>query len=300
MNTSRFISIRTFALAALSGALLVGCQQEIISHNPQSRAQGMKEFEQGSYSDAAGSFKNAIRSDPRDYRSQYQLALCYENLKQYQQAIQAYKAAIDAQQRTLEGKANEAQRLLTMESLATCIAKSDTRDAETNAIEQKAHEENTSNNWLLLAKVHQARGDADSAIDAYNHAVLANPQDFSAAKLYGLYLEQIGQKQKATYTLRKAYTLNDKDEQVNAALSRLNVVPGPGLKDQADLSKPAIPEGPLPEVDLSKFKFGGSSTAEEPAAAQPAQAAPAYNPPPVPTAGTPVQQQPRAVSAPHD
>src|SRR5262245_59074730 len=111
MNTSRINLIQTIGTAALAGALLVGCQQEIISHNPASYAQGMKEFDQASYSDAAGSFMNAIRSDPRDYRSQYQLALCYENLKQYQQAIQAYKTAIDAQQRTLEGRANEAQRL---------------------------------------------------------------------------------------------------------------------------------------------------------------------------------------------
>jgi Tfp pilus assembly protein PilF len=82
MNTSRAFSYRSFAIAALSGALLVGCQQEIISHNPQSRAQGISDFEQGNYADAAGSFRNALRSDPRDYRSAYYLAQCYENLKQ--------------------------------------------------------------------------------------------------------------------------------------------------------------------------------------------------------------------------
>ena len=68
-------------------------------------------------------------------------------------------------------------------------------------------------------------------------------------------IEQIGQKQKAVYNLRKAYTLNEKDEQVNAALSRMNIVPGPGLKEQSQLAHPPIPEGPFPEVDLSKMQI---------------------------------------------
>ena len=52
-------------------------------------------------------------------------------------------------------------------------------------------------------------------------------------------------------------------DQVNAALYRLHVVPGPGLKDEAQLTKPPLPEGPLPEVDLSRFKLGGSQSSGE-------------------------------------
>ena len=298
MNTSRAFSHRIIWVAALAGALLVGCQQEIISHNPQSRAQGVKAFEEGSYADAAGSFRNAIRSDPRDYRSQFYLAQCYENMKQYQQAIQAYKASIDAQQLSLAGKEDQTQRLRTTEALAACISKCDNRDAELNAVEEKARSNNQAADWLLLGKIYQDRGDADSALDSYNRAFLISPKDFIAAKQYGLYLEQVGQKQKAAYTLRKAYTLNQTDEQVNEALRRLNIVPGPGLKEESQLVHPPIPEGPLPEVDLSKFKLGGSnSSSEQPE--QSASPAATLTPPPAPTAATPVPQQ-RAVSAPHD
>ena len=276
MNTSRAIRGLSFHLSlgrslrrcrAVQAALLVGCQQEIISHNPESRAQGMQEFQQGEYADAAGSFRNAVRSDPRDYRSSYYLAMSLENLKQYQQAIQSYKTSLDIQQRTLAGQDDEAQRLRTTEALASCISKSDSRDSELNLIEQKARAENQPSDWLLLGKIYQDRGDADSALDAYNHGYLVAPKDFMMAKQYGLYLEQVGQKQKAAYTLRKAYTLNQNDQQVNDALARMNVVPGPGLKEQSQLAHPPIPEGPLPEVDLSKFKIGGSSEPE--AAAQP-------------------------------
>src|SRR5688572_32765209 len=103
-TTHTFRSLFALTLAA---AVLAGCQQEIISRNPQSRAAGMRDFNEGNYADAAGSFKDAIRSDPRDYKSQYYLAQCYENLKQYQQATQAYKASIDAQPRTLGGREDE-------------------------------------------------------------------------------------------------------------------------------------------------------------------------------------------------
>ena len=133
----------------------------------------------------------------------------------------------------------------------------------------------------MLGKIYEDRGDPDSALDAFNRAVLLNPKDFIAAKQYGLYLEQVGQKQKAVYSLKKAYNLNPNDEQVNSALARLNVVPGPGLKAEDDLAKPAIPEGPLPEVNLSKFKIGGSSadsqTSADPTPA-PAPAAPVAQP----------------------
>ena len=276
----------------LAAALLVcGCQQEIISSNPRARAQGMKEFGQGNYADAAGSFRNAIRSDPRDYKSQFYLGQSYEQMKQYQQAIQAYKASLDAQPRTLAGQEDEAQRIQTLEALAMVISKSDQRDSETNAVEAAARQSRKAQDYLLLAKICQNRGDADSALDAYNRAFLTDPKDFVVAKEYGLYLEQVGQKKKAEQTLRKAYAMNSKDIEVNEALRRLNVIPGPGLKDESALVKPPIPLGPLPEVEWEKLRIGGGSA--EPARAQ----EPSSVPPPPTLNPAPTE---RAVSAPQD
>jgi len=288
---------RHFLLIAITGCFLavVGCQQEIISHGPAARAEGVKAYEEGQYADAAGSFRNAIRSDPRDYRSQFYLGQSYEQMRQYQQAIQAYKASLDAQPLTLAGKEDQSQRLKTIDALASVISKSDQRDSEINAIDQRAKTGNNAQDYLLLGKIYANRGDADSAIDAYNRAFVINPQDFTIAKVYGLYLAQIGQNQRAAQALRKAYTLNQNDDQVNEALRRLNVVPGPGLKDESALVKPPIPQGPLPEVDLSKFKIGGSNASTE----EPAQTAQPANIPPPPTSATPPSQQ-RAVSTPRD
>ena len=297
MNTQSSKSLFALILAA---AIIAGCQQEIISRNPKMRAQGIKDFEEGNYADAAGSFKDAVRSDPRDYRSQYYLAQCYENLKQYQQAIQAYKASLDAQPRTLVGQQDNAQRIRTSEALAVCISKSDNRDAEINALEASAKAGNN-NDWLLLAMIYKNRGDADSALDAFNRAYLNTPKDFVIVKQYGLYLEQVGQKPKAAQTLKRAYTLNQNDEQVNDALRRLNIVPGPGLKDESALVKPPLPEGPLPEVDLSRFQIGGSNQqpTQETAPQQPAAPAPSLTPPPPPTSAIPPANE-RALSGPRD
>jgi tetratricopeptide (TPR) repeat protein len=261
------------SLVVIVGA--AGCQQEILSSNPSARAQGIRQFEDGNFADAAGSFRNALRSDPRDYKSQFYLAQSYENLKQYQQAIQAYKASLDAQPRTLAGKEDKEQRIATIKALAKCISDADNRDAETNLIEQAAKNGNRSQDWLLLANIHRNRGDADSALDAYNRASLADASDFIVSKEYGLYLEQVGQTPRAKQQLKKAYTLNQNDEQVNNALRRLNIVPGPGLKDQDALVKPPLPQGPLPEVDLSKFRLGGNGGGTGSAGSDASTAAPA-------------------------
>ena len=279
------------ALAAAT-VFTVGCQQEIISSNPSSRAQGIRQFEEGNYADAAGTFRNALRSDPRDYKSQYYLARSYENLKQYQQAIQAYKASLDAQPRTLAGREDKEQRIATIKALAACISKADNRDAETNLIEQAAKNGNRSQDWLLLANIHRDRGDADSALDAYNRATLANPEDFTCVKEFGLYLEQVGQQQRASQQLKKAYGLNANDQQVNDALRRLNVIPGPGLKDESALVKPPLPQGPLPELELSKFRLGNGGNSGNASTAAPAE--PSVVPPPPPT------MQPGEIRAPRD
>jgi len=273
----------TAAAAICFGVALIGAiggcasSSEMINRSPSQRAEGIRQYEEGNYADAAGSFRQAIRSDPRDYKSQFYLAQSYENLKQYQQAIQAYKASLDAQPRTLVGKEDKEQRIATIKALAGVISKSDSNNAETNLVEQAAKNGKQAQDWLLLATIHRNRGDADSALDAYNRGALSDPKDFTVVKEYALYLEQVGQQPKAAKQLKKAYSLNQNDEQVNNALRRLNVIPGPGLKDERALVQPPLPKGPLPEVEWSKFRIGGTkegtaeATAVQPATAQPGQ-----------------------------
>jgi len=122
-------------------------------------------------------------------------------------------------------------------------------------------------NWFIVAKVYAFRGDADSAIDAYNRATLLTPKDFLMQKDYGLYLESIGQPQRAQAPLKKAYAIKP-DPQVADALRRVGIVPGPSLKPQSALAQPPVPKGPIPELEVNFLKRSGSPSAP---AAQPTQ-----------------------------
>ena len=62
-----------------------------------------------------------------------------------------------------------------------------------------------------------------------------------------------GQKQRAEAALRRAYAIKQDDEQVNLALRRVGVIPGPALKREQDLVHPPLPHGPLPELNISKL-----------------------------------------------
>ena len=253
--TSSKFSFASLALRTIGGVavattlLLSGCQSSTLLSSPSdSRREGEQLYREGSYGEAAGSFKTAIRRNPRDYKSQHYLAQCYEKMGQYQQSIAAYKASLDTAKLTLEGQENKQFRLGTLDGLAGVIAAHDQKDVELDLIEQKAKGGKVAENWFVVAKVYRQRGDVDSALDAYNRAALMDSKDFAIMKEYALYLEQVGQTPKATQSLRKAYALNSTDPEVNAALRRVGIVPGPAVNSQTQLHRPYLPQGPLPEL----------------------------------------------------
>jgi tetratricopeptide (TPR) repeat protein len=252
---------------------LAGCGggQQILNRHDEMRREGDEQFNQQNYADAAGSFRAAARQDPRDYKALFYLAASYERMNQYHQAIEAYKSSLDAQPRTLAGQEDEPGRLRTMDALAALIAKQDSRDAELNLIEQRAKTAQDPKDYFLLAKIYRHRGDADSAVDAYNRAALKTPKDFSLVKEYGLYLAQL-RDQRAEKMLRKAYTMRSNDEEVAMALRQIGVVPGPALKDEKDLVQPPVPKGPIPPVTEMRIPGLGNDAPAQPAAAQSAEA----------------------------
>ncbi|HEV2292597.1 MAG TPA: tetratricopeptide repeat protein [Tepidisphaeraceae bacterium] len=229
------------------------------------RDMGIRQYNAGEFTDAAGTFKNAIRQDPRDYQSYAYLGDCYRQMGQLQQAIQAYKSSLDTAGRSYQGREDTTFRARTLDGLAAAIAKSG--EVEIDAAQQSAQAAGGGDGYFLMAKIHRNLGDADSALDAYNRASLLGPKDFFIQKDYGLFLEQIGQTQQAEKTLRKAYTLNSKDAEVVAALRRIGVVPGPSLYDQSALAKPPVPKGPIPPA--REWQFGNPKNNSTGAASTP-------------------------------
>jgi tetratricopeptide (TPR) repeat protein len=289
------LALRSTAGAVVAAALVAGgagCA-DVITNGKSSREEGIYQYDQAAYGEAAGAFANAVRQNPRDYRSHYYLGQSYEKMGQHQQAIHAYKSALDTQYTTLAGKEDVAFRPKVLDGLAGAIARGDTRDVELNFVEQNAKNSQSAEQYWLLAKIYRNRGDADLALDAYNRAALIEPKNFYIQKDHGLYLEQLGQAKRAEPTLKKAYALNTEDADVNAALRRIGVVPGPSLKDQRQLVEPPVPKGPIPPIS----EWRGRKTAEQQQQAAPTAIAPQPSAQPVAPAPMPTQQ---TVQAPRD
>ncbi|HET6246991.1 MAG TPA: tetratricopeptide repeat protein [Tepidisphaeraceae bacterium] len=248
MNTSNLPSLLTsIASTAILGLALVvsGCAEATVN-TLQSRNAGIKQYNDGEYAEAAGTFRSTIRSNPSDYGSHYFLGACLAKMGQYEQAIEQYKATLVIMSNDLVGREDHAFRLQCLNSLADAAVASKDRDTQSILVAGAPAWESQ----FLLAKIARAQGDADAAVEAYSQAALLAPKEFAIAKENGLYLLQLSQKDKARVELRRAYALNSKDEQVASALRQVGVVPGPSLKNEDDLAKPIVPVGPIPEVDL--------------------------------------------------
>jgi tetratricopeptide (TPR) repeat protein len=248
VNTSISRITRYLTLGVALIGLSAGCA-DTITFSKDSRAHGLELMKKQEYAEASGAFRNAVRQNPTDYESYFYLGQANDAMNQRHDAIAAYKTCLDVMNRTPVGRDDVAFRQNVLNALAQSIAKSDTYDAEINALEQKAHGRSVAEDYFVLGKIYAFRGDADSAIDAYNRAAKLDPGSFYITKEYGLYLERLGQNTAALPLLKRAYGMNGNDAQLAAALRRLGVVPGPSLKEESALAKPIVPKGPIPEAE---------------------------------------------------
>lgn len=251
----RFIGQSILSLCLVLG--LVGCA-DMMTYSQDAQREGETLYKKGDYANAAGAFRNSVRQNPQNYQGYYYLASSYEHLGQYQQSIAEYKTARKATARSFEGRYDDAMREKIVLGLASAVSKSDSSHVEIDQIQKEAQSNQSAEDWFLVAKVLDLRGDADSAIDAYNHAVALAPNDFLINKDFGLFLVRVGQGPQAQRPLERAYSVKQDDQQVNNALRQIGVVPGPSLKDETQLARPIIPKGPIPEVKVQNLLPGGN------------------------------------------
>jgi tetratricopeptide (TPR) repeat protein len=235
----------------IGGAAFSGCSSDVhlLTNPKKSRLEGVAHYNRGAYGDAAGSFRNTVRQEPRDFRAHYYLGLSYEALGAYQQAIQAYKTGIASMTTTLQGQDAIDFRQRIMNRLAALIAAGDQQDAEKELLQQQASDaslaaERRAEAYFLLAKIHRYRGDADSAITAYAGGMELNFRDYWLQKEAGIYMLQAGQKQQANAPLARAYKINTRDAELNAAIDQAGGIAR--TRDVEPLSEPVAP----PVADL--------------------------------------------------
>lgn len=239
---------RQFTGSVLLLSLLASGCGEYVTFSKDSRRRGVQYLQSNQTEEAKGAFRDAVRQNPRDYQSYYYLATIYEKESAFAQAVTHYRTSLSVQNVTSEGREDVDFKLKTIDSLARCLVKFDTNDSEINRLVQAAESSTSGEEWLILAKTFAYRGDADSAMDAYTKAAQQAPRNFHIAKSQGLYLEQIGHKPLAEQALRRAYRLNPEDEEVNTALRRIGIIPGPAIKEESELAQPILPRGPIPDL----------------------------------------------------
>ena len=252
--------------ALFAGAVVTagGCS-DLVTFGEASREEGVAHYNAGAYPEAAGSFANAIKQRPQDYKSYYYLARTHEAMKNYNTAVGQYRTALTLMQTTLVGQEDKETRAKIIDGLASTLGKGNDAALEQSAF-AKTNGPVSAEDHFILAKARVIQGDADAAIDQYAQAAALDPSSLVIAREAGLYLLQVNQKAKATAELKRAYALNYKarkpeDEQLNDALRKVGVIPGPSLAENRDLHSPIIPQGPLPELDLSKITGGSDDQA---------------------------------------
>jgi tetratricopeptide (TPR) repeat protein len=247
------------AVAAIVGSVFLTCAltgcSEVLTYNDDSRRKGLADYKEGNYNDAVGSFQTAVKYDPRDYRSYYYLGAAYDRLGSHQQAIQSYRSALRVMKVSHAGREDKKLRSDILDGLAQSLARSG--QANTAVALPEDNLTAAERQWLA-GKVNRYGGDADAAIEGYQQARMLDPDNFYLNKDFGLYMEQLGQRELASPPLRRANALDATDEEVAAALRRIAVVPGPGLKEKNELVRPPVPKGPIPEWDPFKGRPAGA------------------------------------------
>jgi len=212
--TGMILAVSLLAVAG-GGA---GCR--LATFSDDSRRKGIGLYEQGNYTDAAGSFQNAVRQLPTDYRSHYWLGQTYEKLGQDQRAIQSYKSARDTRLETMAGIQDVDTTGKIFEGLARTIATSTDRDAEIDILKQRAGSARHGDDLIVLARVFRNAGDPDSAIATYQQAIEKFPREQWYAKEFGLYLKSLGLNDRARQVLSAGAKIKPNDE-INQALKGL-------------------------------------------------------------------------------
>jgi tetratricopeptide (TPR) repeat protein len=247
-----FSGILAIGIAGVALVFATGCgmdSQNVLTWSQDAKREGIQQYNDGRYAEAAGAFRNAIRQNPQDPDSEYWLGLCYEQTQSWHEAIDAYKTFLQLMPPPGTVHYSIGMHDSAFDRLAHIIASHDPTGSETDLVAQTAAQSHLSEDFRLLGRVLRFRGDADSALENYRRGVQIEPENFAAQRELGLYLEQLTQNQEAGQVLRDAYRLNQSDDQVNNALRRIGMEPGPGLLAHQQPQARQITMPPVPSVD---------------------------------------------------
>lgn len=269
------LGVLLLSTVSLAGVAMLGCADTFTSTRSETTI-GQTLYAEGDTEEATMIFANQVRRAPKNYKAHYHLGQARLASGRSGEAIRSFKTGLEVMPLTQHGQDDREYRFKLVDALSGALAEHDADGSQLAQIERKSK----GDKWmkLLVAMTYAKAGQPDHAIQSFTEATTLDRDDPEIAKQYGLYLESIAQAEPAERQLRRAYRLNTQDEQVAAALRRLGIVPGPAILSATELSKPALPLGPIPEI-----KVGLKPAAPDPSAQANQQAAPVETVPAKPT-----------------
>jgi Flp pilus assembly protein TadD len=254
----RFVLSLPLLICALG---MLGCAESFTTSR-RSNEEGMRLYSQNMYGDAAGAFRDAVKQEPRLYQAHFYLGVCYDQLREHQQAFREYRTTLEIMDADVQGHWDDAFRQIVLDTYAAAVARYDEHEVELAELERRAATNPGVNNLFLLAKACRLRGDADAALAAYRKAAVADKWDFNVRKELGLYLlDPLQLREEAAYYLQQAHRLDPNDLAVNTGLAQLNINPPPAYQ----AADPAIqPPALRPAPVVKPASATGNSTAHLP------------------------------------
>jgi tetratricopeptide (TPR) repeat protein len=251
--------LRVMLLAVLlAGMLAGGCttDQQIFTNQRKTRIEAARLYNRADYDNAVGAYRNAVKTDPREYRSFCYMALTYERLGNYQKAVQAYKSSLKVMRSTVTGRSDTEFRQITMNLLAGCISKHDDNHLEQELLTKQAADmtlgdRDRGESYFLLAKIQRYSGDADSSLISYYKGSEVDRDDFWLQKEAGLYMLQLGKTKTAVRPIQRANELRARDAEVIAAMRQLKLDVPFSLTGDHNAMQPMMEPRQLPPVALN-------------------------------------------------
>lgn len=196
-------------------------------------AQAETAMDKKDFATAENLLKQAAGHDPKSYRAWFDFGMLYTATNRIDDAVDAYKKAVDLNPKLYEANFN----------LGVLLAHSKDPSAETylRAATQLTptmgnREDAWYRAWMTLGRLLDT-SKPNNAIDAFQHAAALNPKDASPH----LYAAQIAEKTGDMATAEKEYTvaqqINPNDSQASAGIANVLIATGRGEQAEQAIRK---------------------------------------------------------------
>ena len=207
----------TVRMIALTGLCLLGAGCNVMSHSQN--AEGVRQYQQGQYPQAAVSFEKAVANDPHSADSYYNLASTYHRLAKLNNRPEDWKLAEDTYNLCLDRDPNHRD---CHRALAVMLVEQNRSEQAFRLLEGWANTDHTSADPKVeLARLSQEFGNGPQAREYLLEALAINPYDSRALSAMGRVHEENGNPQQALAAYKRSLSTDNFQPEVQTRIAQL-------------------------------------------------------------------------------